>query len=173
MSEKIDRRTAALESDFLAVVRKWGESIDEKDMYTQGHCIRVADLACALWARVCVGDDTSLFWFRIGAMLHDVGKLLVPPDVLNKPSGLSEDEWELIRRHPSAGVELLAGIEFPWDVRPIVESHHERWDGTGYPHGLAGDAIPLEAPMAAAKIAYMIHSACRFGEKRCNCTAPA
>jgi putative nucleotidyltransferase with HDIG domain len=141
----VDRRTALLESEFLDVARRWGDSIESKDLYTQGHCIRVADLACALWARVSEGDDTSLFWFRIGALLHDVGKLMIPAEVLNKPSRLTDAEWALIRRHPSAGVELLADIEFPWDVRPIVESHHERWDGKGYPHGLAGEAIPLTA----------------------------
>lgn len=141
----VDRRTAVLESVFLDVVRRWGESIDAKDMYTQGHCIRVADLAGALWSRVGGGDDASLFWFRIGALLHDVGKLMVPAEVLNKHDQLSDDEWALMRRHPIAGVELLADIDFPWDVRPIVESHHERWDGAGYPHGLAGEAIPLAA----------------------------
>ena len=141
----VDRRTAKLENEFLDVVRKWGESIESKDIYTQGHCVRVADLACALWMRVNAGDDTSLFWFRIGALLHDVGKLMVPADVLNKPGKLTDGEWAMVRGHPSAGVELLADIEFPWDVRPIVESHHERWDGNGYPHGLAGEAIPLTA----------------------------
>ncbi|MEO8563510.1 MAG: HD domain-containing phosphohydrolase [bacterium] len=141
----VDRRTAMLEGDFIEVVRKWGESIESKDIYTQGHCVRVADLACALWARVAPGDATSRFWFRIGALLHDVGKLLVPAEVLNKPGRLNEDEWALVRRHPMAGVELLADIEFPWDVLPIVQSHHERWDGTGYPDGLARDAIPLTA----------------------------
>ena len=141
----VDRRTAMLESDFLEVVRKWGESIESKDIYTQGHCVRVADLACGLWARVSAGDPVSAFWFRIGALLHDVGKLLVPAEVLNKPGKLSEEEWALVRKHPTAGVELLADIEFPWDVIPIVESHHERWDGGGYPHGLAGEAIPLTA----------------------------
>ena len=141
----VDRRTASLESDFLDVARKWGESIEAKDIYTQGHCIRVADLSCALWARVCAGDDTSLFWFRIGALLHDVGKLMVPADVLNKAGKLTDEEWTLVRRHPAAGVELLADIEFPWDVRPIVESHHERWDGKGYPHGLVAETIPLTA----------------------------
>jgi putative nucleotidyltransferase with HDIG domain len=141
----VDRRTAKLENEFLEVVRKWGESIESKDMYTQGHCVRVADLACALWMKVNVDDDTSLFWFRIGALLHDVGKLMVPAEVLNKPGKLTDEEWAMVRGHPSAGVELLADIEFPWDVRPIVESHHERWDGKGYPHGLAGDAIPLTA----------------------------
>jgi putative nucleotidyltransferase with HDIG domain len=141
----VDRRTAVLESDFLDVVRKWGDSIESKDVYTQGHCVRVADLACALWMRVATPEDTPLFWFRIGALLHDVGKLMVPAEVLNKPGKLTEDEWAMVRGHPTAGVELLADIEFPWDVRPIVESHHERWDGRGYPHNLAGDAIPLAA----------------------------
>ena len=141
----VDRRTASLESDFLDVARKWGESIEAKDIYTQGHCVRVADMSCALWARVCAEDDTALFWFRIGALLHDVGKLMVPAEVLNKSGKLNPAEWELMKRHPSAGVELLADIEFPWDVRPIVESHHERWDGKGYPHGLTGEAIPLTA----------------------------
>ena len=141
----VDRRTALLESDFLDVARKWGDSIEAKDIYTQGHCVRVADMSCALWARVCAGDDTSLFWFRIGALLHDVGKLMVPAEVLNKAGKLTDEEWGLIRGHPSAGVELLADIEFPWDVRPIVESHHERWDGRGYPHGLAAEEIPLTA----------------------------
>jgi putative nucleotidyltransferase with HDIG domain len=141
----VDRRTALLESDFLEVARKWGDSIESKDMYTQGHCVRVANLACALWSRVAEDDATSLFWFRIGALLHDVGKLMVPAELLNKPGRLDEAEWSLVHGHPSAGVELLADIEFPWDVRPIVESHHERWDGTGYPHGLAGEAIPLTA----------------------------
>ncbi len=141
----VDRRNAALESDFLDVVRKWGDSIESKDEYTQGHCVRVADLACALWTRVSTPEDTPLFWFRIGALLHDVGKLMVPAEVLNKPGKLTKEEWVMVRGHPTAGVELLADIEFPWDVRPIVESHHERWDGRGYPHGLAGEAIPLAA----------------------------
>src|SRR5206468_5055392 len=137
----VDRRTAQLESDFLEVVRKWGESIESKDMYTQGHCVRVADLSCALWARVAPGDDTSLFWFRIGALLHDVGKLVVPAEVLNKAGQLGEEEWALVRQHPEAGERMLADVQFPWDVSPMVRNHHERWDGRGYPDRLAADAI--------------------------------
>ena len=141
----VDRRTALLESDFIDVARKWGESIEAKDIYTQGHCVRVADLSGAIWSLVGGGDAMSLFWFRIGALLHDVGKLMVPAEVLNKAGQLSKAEWELMKQHTTAGVELLADVEFPWDVRPIVESHHERWDGKGYPHGLAGEEIPLTA----------------------------
>ena len=140
----IDRRLTQLEHGFLDVVRQWGESIESKDDYTQGHCERVAAMACALAERTGM-DEQSLFWFRIGALLHDVGKLMVPAEVLNKAGALSPEEWALVRQHPSAGVEMLADVDFPWDVRPIVESHHERWDGKGYPHGLQGEAIPYVA----------------------------
>jgi putative nucleotidyltransferase with HDIG domain len=140
----VDGRMVRLERSFLDVVRKWSATIEAKDRYTQGHCERVADIACALAADTGM-DQQSLFWFRIGAMLHDVGKLVVPSEILNKPSKLTDDEWQLMKQHPLVGVEMLADIEFPWDVRPIVESHHERWDGRGYPHGLAGEGIPFTA----------------------------
>ncbi len=140
----IDRQTEDLEEDFLQMVQRWSDSIESKDHYTQGHCERVANLACALAEAVGI-DQKSLFWFRIGALLHDVGKLTIPPEVLNKPGRLTADEWALVKHHPVAGVDMLADIDFPWDVRPIVESHHERWDGAGYPYGLAAEAIPLTA----------------------------
>jgi putative nucleotidyltransferase with HDIG domain len=142
--DAIARRNGRLEERFLEVVRKWGESIESKDCYTQGHCVRVADVACVLAERMGF-DAKTLFWFRIGALLHDVGKLIVPQEVLNKPGKLDDDEWRIMKRHPEAGVELLADIDFPWDVRPMVRNHHERWDGAGYPDELAGEAIPLSA----------------------------
>ena len=142
--DAVARRNGRLEERFLDVVRKWGESIESKDFYTQGHCVRVADVACAI-AELVGFDPQTMFWFRIGALLHDVGKLIVPVEILNKPGRLDEDEWRIMKRHPEAGVELLAGIEFPWDIRPMVRNHHERWDGCGYPDRLAGKAIPLSA----------------------------
>lgn len=142
--DAIARRNGRLEARFLDVVRKWGESIESKDFYTQGHCVRVADVSCALAERA--GFDTKTrFWFRIGALLHDVGKLIVPEEVLNKPGRLNEEEWRIMKRHPEAGVELLADIDFPWDIRPMVRNHHERWDGCGYPDNLAGESIPMSA----------------------------
>ncbi|NUP57620.1 MAG: diguanylate cyclase, partial [Gemmatimonadaceae bacterium] len=140
----VGRRIARLEGDFLDVVRRWGESIESKDVLTQGHCERVADLAGALAAKAGL-DDTSLFWFRIGALLHDVGKLIIPADLLNRPGQLTDEEWALVRQHPEAGERMLADVQFPWDVSPMVRSHHERWDGRGYPDGLAAEAIPLPA----------------------------
>ena len=108
----VGRRMARLEGDFLDVVRKWGESIESKDVHTQGHCERVADLAGALAAKAGL-DETSLFWFRIGALLHDVGKLIVPAEVLNKPGKLTDEEWALMRQHPAAGEQMLADVRVP------------------------------------------------------------
>ncbi len=149
----IDARVSRLETDFLDVVRKWSESIESKDHYTQGHCERVADLACALGAHVGL-DVQALFWLRIGAMLHDVGKLVISADVLNKPGPLTSAEWELMRQHPRHGVEMLADIDFPVGVRQIVESHHERWNGTGYPSATSGEAIPLAARIVGVADVY-------------------
>ncbi len=140
----IGLRTGRLEDEFLQVARRWGESIEAKDRYTQGHCVRVSDLACAMAAELgIIGQE--LFWFRIGALLHDVGKIVIPEEVLNKPGKLTEEEWALMRSHTTAGVEMLSGIEFPWDVVPVIRSHHERFDGRGYPDQLAGEGIPLVA----------------------------
>ncbi|MGH7619456.1 MAG: diguanylate cyclase domain-containing protein, partial [Gemmatimonadaceae bacterium] len=140
----IDKRNAKLERHFIDAVRHWSGSIESKDRYTQGHCERVADLACALAIRAGM-EPRELFWFRIGAIVHDVGKLIIPSEILNKPGKLAPDEWELIKRHPVAGVEMLADMDFPGDVIPMVRSHHERWDGQGYPDGLVGENIPRSA----------------------------
>jgi HD-GYP domain-containing protein (c-di-GMP phosphodiesterase class II) len=81
----------------------------------------------------------------LGAYLHDVGKVRVPHEVLNKPGRLSSEEFEIIKQHPVWGIELLAAIEFPWDIKPIIRWHHEKFDGTGYPDRLVGEEIPLGA----------------------------
>ena len=140
----VRERVTRLEHRFLDVVKSWGESIESKDHYTQGHCERVATYACAL-ASASGMDSERLRWFRMGALLHDVGKIVVPSSILNKPGPLSVQEWATMKQHPQAGVHLLREIEFPWDIRPMVRHHHEHWNGGGYPDGLAGDEIPLSA----------------------------
>jgi putative nucleotidyltransferase with HDIG domain len=139
-------RLRRLEQRFEVLVRQWAQSIESKDVYTLGHCERVADYACAI-ATDMGFDETTLFWFRVGALLHDVGKIVVPVEILNKNGPLTPDERAIMERHPVAGVELLRDVEFPWDVIPMIRGHHERWDGHGYPDRLAGDAIPLAARM--------------------------
>ncbi|MEP6858050.1 MAG: HD domain-containing phosphohydrolase [Gemmatimonadales bacterium] len=141
---QVVKRNGALEARFLEMAKQWGDSIESKDRYTQGHCERVAFFACVL-ADSAGFNSRSLFWFRIGALLHDIGKIIVPTDVLNKPGKLTAEEWAIMKRHPEAGLELVAEIDFPGDITSIIRNHHERWDGAGYPDGLAGEQIPLAA----------------------------
>lgn len=137
-------RVDALEGTFLSIVLEWGQSIESADSYTHGHCERVAAYGLAV-ARTLGLPDEELTTLRLGAYLHDVGKVRVPHEILNKPGRLTPEEYEVMKAHTLYGVELLEGIEFPWDIVPIVRSHHERYDGGGYPDGLRGDAIPLHA----------------------------
>ena len=138
------RRIRRLEDGFLDVVWRWAQRVESYDHATAGHCERVADLTCEMARRMGVDGD-ALFWYRVGAYLHDIGKLQVPASILNKAGRLTSDEWTVVKRHPVAGAEMLRAVDFPWEVRPMVESHHECWDGSGYPHGLAGEEIPLAA----------------------------
>ena len=140
----VSAKVSDLEGTFLAVVRDWGQSIESADSYTHGHCERVA--AYAEQVAVALGlTDTELTTIRLGAYLHDLGKVKVPHEILNKPGRLTAEEFAVIKRHPAWGVELLAEVEFPWDLKPIIRWHHEKFDGTGYPDGLSGDRIPLAA----------------------------
>jgi putative nucleotidyltransferase with HDIG domain len=137
-------KTAHLEGIYLEVVRQWGSSIESSDTYTFGHSSRDAEYAVAV-ARAFGLSEADLTAVRVGAYLHDVGKIRVPHEILNKPDRLTAEEFEIIKQHPVYGVELLASVDFPWDVKPIVRSHHEKIDGGGYPDGLRGDEIPLGA----------------------------
>jgi putative nucleotidyltransferase with HDIG domain len=137
-------KTAHLEGIYLEVVRQWGSSIESSDTYTFGHSGRVAEYAVAIAAAFGLAES-ELTAVRVGAYLHDVGKIRVPHEILNKPDRLTAEEFDIIKQHPVYGVELLASVDFPWDVKPIVRWHHEKIDGTGYPDGLSGDEIPLSA----------------------------
>lgn len=140
----VSREIEELEASFEQIVNDWGDSIESADHYTQGHCERVADHACRL-ALASGLDKRFLTWFRMGALLHDVGKVSVPSRILNKCGPLNAAEWRVMKEHPLRGVRLLAGVDFPWDIRPMVLHHHEHWDGSGYPYGLGGEEIPFAA----------------------------
>ena len=97
------------------------------------------------YARYLGLDDTEQTAIRLGAYLHDLGKVRVPHEILNKPGPLTRAEFDVVQMHPLWGIELLAAVEFPWDLKPIIRWHHERYDGTGYPDRLHGEAIPVAA----------------------------
>jgi putative nucleotidyltransferase with HDIG domain len=137
-------KMAELQGAYLAVVREWGRSIESSDSRTFSHCERVARVAVAV-GRILGVDDRTETTILLGAYLHDVGKVRLPHEILHKPGPLTPAELDLVRMHPVWGVELLAGIEFPWELKPIIRWHHEHYDGTGYPDRLKGDEIPLAA----------------------------
>jgi len=144
---------AHLEKACLAVVWGFGELMESSDRYTFGHCERVAAFAADI-AGVLGLEQLQLTTVRIGAYLHDLGKVRVPREILNKPGRLAPAELETIRKHPEWGVELLAAVELPWDIAPIIRWHHERYDGTGYPDGLCGAEIPINAQIIGIADAY-------------------
>lgn len=137
-------RVAELERVYLEIVGQWGRSIESADSYTFGHSERVARYGAAL-AGTLGFDDSAVTTVRIGAYLHDLGKVRVPHEILNKPGRLTSDEFAVMQRHPEFGIEMLASIEFPWEIKPIINYHHEKVDGTGYPLKMRGDEIPVFA----------------------------
>ena len=119
-------------------------AIEARDPYARGHASRVTVFSQAM-AKTIGLDKERLSVLRLGALLHDVGKLAVPPAVLLKPGPLTEIEFVQVRRHPAAGVRMLRSLDAPREILSSVLHHHERWDGAGYPRGRAGERIPLEA----------------------------
>ena len=149
----VEGKEAELETTYLAVVREWGQSIESADTYTFGHCERVARRAVGV-AEAMGMDEHAQTTVRVGAYLHDVGKVRVPHEILNKPDKLTPDEFEVVQMHPVWGIELLAAVEFPWDIKPIIRWHHERHDGSGYPDRLRGDEIPVSAQIVGIADVY-------------------
>lgn len=140
----VGAKAAELERTYLAVVRDWGQSLESADGYTYGHCERVAGYAMDVAGALGLSDPEQTT-IRLGAYLHDLGKVRVPHEILNKPGPLTADEFAVMQQHPVWGIEMLAAIEFPWDIKPIIRWHHEKYDGSGYPDRLKGDEIPLAA----------------------------
>jgi putative nucleotidyltransferase with HDIG domain len=120
-------------------------AIDARDDVTPRHVRRVQHGTLELARALGVTDEDTLCSLEAAALLHDTGKIAVPEHILNKPGPLTPAEFETMKRHASIGAQILAAIEFPYPVAPVVRHHHENWDGTGYPDGLKGEEIPLGA----------------------------
>ncbi len=131
-----------------AIIQAMSMTIEKRDPYTAGHQRRVAKLCRA------IATDLGFSWgrvqgLRMAAAIHDLGKILIPAGILNKPGPMSEHEMGIIRMHPTTAYEILKGIQFPWPLAETIYQHHERLDGSGYPRGLRGDQILLEARILA------------------------
>ena len=146
--ENVQRTNVALLQSYDATIEGWSRALDLRDKETEGHTQRVVVMTLAL-ARAMQVEESELVHIRRGALLHDIGKMGVPDTILRKPGPLTESEWEIMRRHPEYAYELLSPIDY---LRPAIDipyGHHEKWDGAGYPLGIKGRDIPLEARIFA------------------------
>ena len=122
--------------------------VEMRDPYTAGHQQRVTQLACAIARQMGLSEE-QISGLRLAGLIHDIGKVRVPAEILTNPDGLSEPEFMMIKAHPLLGYEILKGIDFPWPVAQIVLQHHERMNGSGYPSGLSDEDIIIEARILA------------------------
>jgi putative nucleotidyltransferase with HDIG domain len=130
---------------YVLTLEVWAKTLEFHDRETLGHSQRVTDLCRRLAEQLGIKDPQELEHIRWGALLHDIGKLAIPYGILHKEDELSEAEWDIIKRHPDFAIDLLGNINYLKPAMTIPGSHHENWDGTGYPQGLKGQDIPLYA----------------------------
>jgi HD-GYP domain-containing protein (c-di-GMP phosphodiesterase class II) len=160
LTESFNRAASAIrearESLYRAYVEFVGSlasALDARDRYTAGHSRRVSELSCAI-ARALQVKPKELDDIRIGALLHDIGKIGIADEVLQKPGKLNNEEFALIQQHPTIGRRILEGVHGFQDYLPVVELHHENWNGSGYPLGLHCEATPLGARIVHVADAY-------------------
>ncbi|MFN2445197.1 MAG: HD-GYP domain-containing protein [Vicinamibacterales bacterium] len=153
MMSAIARADAATEASYLGTIRALAAALDARDPYTSGHSERVSAISVEM-GRTMGLADSDLEVLRLGALLHDIGKIGVPDHILRKPAPLTTDELECIKTHPLIGAKIVRSIPLLAQHLPIVELHHERPDGQGYPFGLSGDAIPVVARITHVADAY-------------------
>jgi putative two-component system response regulator len=154
---KLERRRVVIAFDtrsaHLQTVQMLANVIEARDATTSGHVQRVQELAMEL-AQALSWSSEALVVLNFGALLHDIGKILVPVEILNKPGRLDRAEWEILKRHTEDGAQMLGRVDHLRAAVPYVRHHHEQWDGTGYPDGLAGTKIPIEGRLLAIVDAY-------------------
>ncbi len=148
LESKVIERTRELEESYESTLEAMITALDFRDNETHGHSRRVVEYAVMVAQAMNVGEP-ELSWIRRGAILHDVGKIGVPDAILRKPGKLDAAEWEEMKKHPGMGYRMLKHIRFLTPALEIVHCHQERWDGSGYPHGLKGEDIPLGARIFA------------------------
>ncbi|HYO48487.1 MAG TPA: HD domain-containing phosphohydrolase [Chloroflexia bacterium] len=145
----LQRSNVDLALAYDTTLQGWSRALDLRDKETEGHSQRVTDMMVRLAQALGMSEDEELAQMRRGALLHDIGKMGIPDAILLKPGPLTDQEWEIMRRHPSYAYDLLSPILFLHPALTIPYCHHEKWDGTGYPRGLKGEQIPLAARIFA------------------------
>ena len=146
--EELHRTLESLRKAFGAIIQVMVSAVETRDPYTAGHQLRSADLARSIATEMGLSQD-KIDGLRMACSIHDIGKLSIPAEILSKPTKLSEIEFSMIKEHPQRGYDILKDVESPWPMAEMVYQHHERMNGSGYPRGLKGDDILIEARILA------------------------
>jgi len=144
LEQKVEERTAELRKTLNGTIYALTMTVEMRDPYTAGHQQRVSDLSSVMATEMGFSKD-EIMGVRMAGVLHDIGKIAIPAEILSKPGLLNKTEFELIKNHSQVGYDILKTIQFPWPLSQIVLQHHERIDGSGYPNGLLGKEILIES----------------------------
>lgn len=153
LEQKVEEQTTEIRETSLGAIQALVEALEAKDAYTNGHSRRVTEVTVTLAREMGLGED-EVGRIRLAGLLHDIGKIGVPEEILHKPGKLSGGEFEQIKRHSVIGEKILKPVIKDEEILAMVRYHHERYGGSGYPEGIAGDAIPLGARLMAVADAY-------------------
>src|SRR5260370_23649034 len=148
-----ESRRRQQEESYVATIGALAAALDAKDRYTEAHSRETAELAVNVGKRLDLPPD-QLRLLKYGALLHDIGKIGIPGYLLQKPGPLTSEEFAIMREHPVIGERIVASVAFLAPLGPIVRTEHERWNGTAYPDGLQGGAVPIEARHIPARDAF-------------------
>jgi HD-GYP domain-containing protein (c-di-GMP phosphodiesterase class II) len=151
--DSLEKANIELTMAYDATIEGWSQALELRDQETQGHSARVLGLTIRVATLMGVADK-ELHDVRRGVLLHDIGKMGIPDSILHKPGKLTDEEWEIMRKHPQYAHDMLAPIAYLRGALDIPYSHHEKWDGSGYPRALKGEAIPLTARIFAVVDVY-------------------
>jgi PAS domain S-box-containing protein len=146
--QQVREYSTRLERAFLGAVKCIASMVELRDPYTAGHENRVGDLSVAIAAEMGLDLDTQ-YGLKIAGLVHDIGKISIPSEYLTKPTRLTQSEYQILQTHPDNGYQILKSVDFPWPIAEVAHQHHERINGSGYPMGLKGDQILLEARIVA------------------------
>ncbi len=147
-TEDLRHTMDSLKTTLKGIIEAMGITVEKRDPYTAGHQVRVAGIATAIAKKMGLSKNETE-GIRLTGIIHDIGKIAVPAEILSKPGKINEFEFGIIRSHAQVGYDIIKKIDFPWPISQMVYQHHERLDGTGYPRGLSGDDILIEAKVIA------------------------
>lgn len=153
MSEGLYNLLKKIRENYLCIVRKLANSLEEKDKYTRNHCERVTKYSLVIAKKMGL-DEEELLGLEFAGLLHDIGKIGIPSEIINKQGRLTSEEYEVVKRHPELGYDMLKSMTFLDSSSKILLQHHERIDGKGYPYGLEADEIDKLAKILAVADAY-------------------